>query len=257
MSINSKMTAIADAIRDKTGETEPLSLDDMALAIPIVYDAGKQAEYNEFWNLYQKKGARTDYRYAFWNGDTWSAANFKPKYDIKPVDATNMLYNTWLNNDLVEWLAITGVILDFSNTTTATNCFAYSSWKRIGELNCSKLSTASYMCNNATQLQTIDKIIFTSSTNIQTTAFQNCSKLANVTVEGTIYQNISFNWSPLTVESMISIIEHLKDYTDHANANTRTVKFTSACWTKLNAETPPEGYATWQDYVTQGLKWLV
>lgn len=33
MSVNEKMTAIADAIREKTGESEPLSLDEMAEAI--------------------------------------------------------------------------------------------------------------------------------------------------------------------------------------------------------------------------------
>ena len=33
MSVNEKMTAIADAIRVKTGETAPLSLDAMASAI--------------------------------------------------------------------------------------------------------------------------------------------------------------------------------------------------------------------------------
>ena len=41
MSIHEKMTAIADAIRDKTGESEPLTLDGMAQAIPDVYAAGK------------------------------------------------------------------------------------------------------------------------------------------------------------------------------------------------------------------------
>lgn len=42
MSVNEKMTAIADAIRDKTGGTEPLGLDDMAVGVGDVYEAGKQ-----------------------------------------------------------------------------------------------------------------------------------------------------------------------------------------------------------------------
>ena len=41
--VNEKMTAIADAIRAKTGGTEPLTLDGMATAIPIVYKAGEDA----------------------------------------------------------------------------------------------------------------------------------------------------------------------------------------------------------------------
>ena len=37
MSVYEKMTAIADAIRDKTAESELLTLDGMAEAIPVVY----------------------------------------------------------------------------------------------------------------------------------------------------------------------------------------------------------------------------
>ena len=44
MSVNQKMTAIADAIRDKTGGTSPLTLDDMAAAVPEVFEAGKSSE---------------------------------------------------------------------------------------------------------------------------------------------------------------------------------------------------------------------
>ena len=40
MSVNSKMTAIADAIREKTGGTDALTLDGMAAAIPEVFSAG-------------------------------------------------------------------------------------------------------------------------------------------------------------------------------------------------------------------------
>ena len=44
MSVQEKMTDIADAIREKTGGTEPLTLDDMAASVPEVYEAGKTAE---------------------------------------------------------------------------------------------------------------------------------------------------------------------------------------------------------------------
>lgn len=47
MSVNEKMTAIADAIRDKTKETEPLTLDAMATEIPKVFDIGYVTGYND------------------------------------------------------------------------------------------------------------------------------------------------------------------------------------------------------------------
>lgn len=40
MSVNEKMTAIANAIREKTGKTNALTLDDMAAAIPTIYSIG-------------------------------------------------------------------------------------------------------------------------------------------------------------------------------------------------------------------------
>ena len=44
MSVNEKMTAIADAIRAKTDSTDTLTLDGMAAAIPAVFAAGESAE---------------------------------------------------------------------------------------------------------------------------------------------------------------------------------------------------------------------
>ena len=41
MRVNEKMTAIADAIREKTGGTDALTLDGMAQAIPAVFAAGE------------------------------------------------------------------------------------------------------------------------------------------------------------------------------------------------------------------------
>lgn len=46
-----------------------------------VYDAGKQAEWNVFWDALQQNGTRTSYENAFGNKG-WSDNNFKPKYDI-------------------------------------------------------------------------------------------------------------------------------------------------------------------------------
>ena len=47
MGINEKMTAIADNIRSKTGETKALTLDDMASGINDVFEAGKKSVVDE------------------------------------------------------------------------------------------------------------------------------------------------------------------------------------------------------------------
>lgn len=57
MSVNEKMTAIADAIRDKTGGTDALTLDDMAENVPKVFEAGKQ----ELLSLHPEKTVSGSY----------------------------------------------------------------------------------------------------------------------------------------------------------------------------------------------------
>lgn len=127
MSVNEKMKAIADAIREKTNITEPLTLDAMAENIPFVYshgyaagnndgfasgtehgkmigyeegfisgetsgriaglEEGKQAEYDAFWDAYQDYGNRKSYQYAF-AGTGWNNVTLKPKYTIT-ITASN------------------------------------------------------------------------------------------------------------------------------------------------------------------------
>ena len=47
MSVNSKMTAIADTIRSYTKETEKLSLDGMAEKIALVHSKGYDSGFNQ------------------------------------------------------------------------------------------------------------------------------------------------------------------------------------------------------------------
>ncbi len=61
MSVNEKMTAIADAIRDKTGGTDALTLDDMAQAIPDVYDAGRATSKLRYYSELVPITARRNY----------------------------------------------------------------------------------------------------------------------------------------------------------------------------------------------------
>ena len=45
------------------------------------YDDGRRDEYAAFWDVYQDKGNRVNYQYAFAERG-WTDETFKPKYDI-------------------------------------------------------------------------------------------------------------------------------------------------------------------------------
>lgn len=162
MSVNEKMKAIADAIREKTNITEPLTLDDMAKNIPFVFshgyvagnedgfatgtehgkeigyeegfingetsgriagfEEGKQAEYDAFWDAYQDYGNRKNYQYGF-AGVGWNNVTLKPKYTITASNATSMFARcNYVNKTRVDMTEVCEK-LDTSNLTSAVSMF--------------------------------------------------------------------------------------------------------------------------------------
>lgn len=264
-----KMTAIADNIRSKTGKTELLNLVDMASGIDEVYESGKKSEYDKFWDLFQAKGSRNAYVYAFYstgNGG-WYDEMFYPKYDINVGgNATNMFYafNGGVSHtamDLSSRLEECGVTLDTSTTSIFKSMFQASAISRIPPINISNLTTesnASYMFYSQ-RIITIDKIILPNEDNNVKPfgAFAlGVSNLENITFEGVICNRIKFSSSKkLTIESLKSIITHLKDFAGTDSEFTQTITFTEESKALLEAEgnTSPNGNS-WLNYISD-LKW--
>lgn len=255
MSVNEKMTAIADNIRSKTGGTASLSLDDMASGVNEVYEAGKQKEWSDFWDMYQVNGTRVHYENAFYY-TYWNEKTFKPKYDITPTNSRNMFgyfsrYHNY-NCDLADLLNKCGVKLDTSNATNVVGMFQYSRFYRIPELDLRKATNLESLIRSD-YVQTVDKIILNDTGNQYfAIAFMDCKALKNIEFEGVIGQDMDFKSCPLSIASMKNIIEHLKDYSgDSTNAYKHTVTFSSACKSALDAEgnTSPNGN-TWRQYAS-------
>ncbi len=259
--VNEKMTAIADAIRDKTGKTDKLTLDDMATDIEAVYsrgaidgyhsgqqagynegetvgvEIGKKSQYDEFWDALQYSGNRRDYIGVF-SGRGWNDENFKPKYDIKPIRANYIFMNDadWGSSnyngikDLVTCLERAGVMLDFSACTNFTQAWGFSCVEHIGVVDTRSSTAINQTFYYSTKLHTIDEIILKDdgSQTFTNGPFGNCTSLANVTFTGCIGQNISFSGSPaLTYDSLINVINALKDYSGTTTTRTLTLHATA------------------------------
>lgn len=67
--VNEKMTAIADAIREKTGETTPMTLDNMTIAIPVVYTKGNDEGYAQGMEVGEEWGYQAGFQDGFLEGD--------------------------------------------------------------------------------------------------------------------------------------------------------------------------------------------
>lgn len=181
-------------------------------------EQGRNDEWSEFWDDFQQGGARTGYTNAFTN---WTDRIFKPKYDIKPsAQANNMFYASTIGGDLQAKLESYGVVLDFSNTTRLHMVFQDAKFTRIGVVDASKANYDAYALSNTfyncQSLRTIDKIILSENTQRFQQTFHYCNSLTNIIFEGVITKNgLSLSHSNnLTHESLMSIINCLKDYSE-------------------------------------------
>ena len=146
--LDADLTAVADAIREKTGSTELLSFPDgMAAEVDAVYEAGKQAEYSKFWDAYQENGNRTNYMNAF-AGNGWTKETFVPKYDITPVNAFQIFGRGSFPGDLVEHLKSIGKNLDFSKTITFSEAFLETNVTRGGIIDTRSANYVTYIFSN-------------------------------------------------------------------------------------------------------------
>lgn len=156
--------------------------------IEDVYESGKQAEYDAFWNIAQNYGdpEGVNYYYKFCYADMWNDENFNPKYDLICSETT------------------TGAQQLFRLNTNITD-----TKKPIKVLG----TNAGSMFYNASNLVTIRKLIVHKEVSYGTT-FNWCSSLENIIFEGEIGKEIDIQHShKLTKASITSIINALSSTT--------------------------------------------
>jgi hypothetical protein len=90
-----------------------------------IYFAGKQKEYDVFWDAKQpRKGERHMMNGNY--GGNWTIETFRPKYDIVPQAGVYLFFGNNLKIDLVEHLKSIGRKLDFSQCDNQNGAFYMS-----------------------------------------------------------------------------------------------------------------------------------
>lgn len=187
------------------------------------YEAGKTKEWSDFWDSYQSTNYIGQSMLFAFAGGGWNTRTFKPKHPIMSKYTSSIFQNNTMAIDLAAYCEENNIILDFSNTTTWSQQFAYSSFSRVGVIDVrgGTYGSLAGVFNSARNLKTIDKLILKEDgTNSFSATFYECVALANIVIEGTIGRNIDFSYCPLTKDSILSVVEHLSD----TEAN-RTVTF--------------------------------
>lgn len=235
------IAAIADKIREKTGGEKTYKAREMPDGVGEVYEAGKKAEYDAFWDAFQNYGNPKDYSTSF--GAAWTKETFRPKHDIITTNAYMLFRGSQMNIDLAAHLDALGVTLDLSKASNTQYTFNSSKFTRVGVVDFSGSSgtialdgTFSYCYN----LVTIDKIVLRNEIRVDfgEATFTRCEALENLRFEGKIMHNgLNLQWSKkLSYDSLMNIINCLEDKTNDTSGTTWTVKLGAENIAKLTNE---------------------
>lgn len=209
--------------------------------VPKVYEAGQKSEYDRFWDAYQRYGGNGHCGWIF-SGPAWNNETFKPKHDIKPkISGYGIFWQSGIEGDLDEILNQYGVVLDTSECENFQNMFNSTKFTAIGEIVVSNKATN--LANMFQQtlglhyktLKTIRLLkLRNDGGNTFSGTFSNCQGLENITIEGTIGNNLDIHWSPLTIESVLSVLTALTK--DPTLASGKTATFKSSLRTAIEAD---------------------
>ena len=224
---------------------------------------GLHTHWNRFWDVYQNYGERTNYFMAFYgynNGCAWNDYTFIPKYDITMTGSAEQAFRGAAITDLKSILERQGIALNTSQVTNANmmfqSCANLTHVPEIDVSNCSD-SDGETIFSSAGRLHTVDKLIVRDDGTLRMNQdFYACYALQNIRFGGVIGRDISFAYSPLSIDSMKDVITHLADYSVQ-NTGVYTLTLKDECKTALEAEgaTSPNGNL-WTEYVSD-LGWVL
>ena len=199
-----------------------------------VLDAGKEAESREKWNKHIDALNKLAFTYGF-AGKGWNDETFTPFTDIimpSGRNAGNVFAYSGVT-DLKGILESYGTKLKCENALITSGFFQYSLVTKVPEITLERATSIQGMFGNATNLVSIDYLAFPENCTT-TNAFQNCTSLTEIRIGSNISNTIDFHWSPLSKESVESIVSALSD-----SASGKTVTFNKTQIDKLN------GNSTW------------
>lgn len=187
------------------------------------YEAGKQESKEAFWRGFTDDGERKSYYYAFFytdfSGETIPEGLCKPQFLNSTYRAMDRMFARYQGKTPPKGIDAS-LISEGENIGAQVfeNCKVIEIYDM--GIPASSIMTSWYAY--CYYLRTIEKIRVNENTTYSDT-FRECTNLENVTFEGVIGQNISFAQSPLTRESALSVINHLKDVS--STGTTLTVTF--------------------------------
>lgn len=184
------------------------TLSAVAEALPAVYAAGRTAEWDAFWEIYQEQGQRTDYSTAF-SGIGWEKENFHPRYPVKVVNG----YMLFRNNEHLNAAMLAQASLDFRGCETLQYGFmSCTALEGIDNVSVSRNADSCFL--GCSRLHAVTNFgLPTAENGVVSNLFWNCPALEHLTLIGTLRQgNLGLQKSTkLDRESIVGLIGALSD----------------------------------------------
>lgn len=220
MSVAEKLTAVAENM-------------------PKVFEAGKDAEHNAFWDSFVGNGTLSYATYLFAGGG-WSSRTFRPTKNLIFTGSAMGLFRESNIANLKECLDSCGVILDTSQATSLNYAFAYGRFKYLPKVSMlsaksNTQSTFGGTSSSAATLIWIDEVEV-AETSTFSKSFDYCTDLEHAIFTGVLATNgLDLHWSTkLDVESLESIVNILQDRVALGLSGTLTVTISPESSAKLS-----------------------
>ena len=177
-----------------------------------VYEAGKQAQYDEFWDAFQQNGTRQDYKYGF-AGNGWRVENFRPKYNLVIGNGISTFQQCKVNASLKEILEELGLSFSVA-TSSVTSMFVDAEFTELPEIDLSRATYIAATFQSMKCLHTLPIILPTADKVNWNSTFHSCIALVNLSLTGKIYNRngnaLNLSWSKLLSKASIeNVIECL------------------------------------------------
>ena len=217
---------------------------------------GVRTAHDAFWDVYQKNGERDNYANAF-SGVGWTEQTFTPKHDILPCGSAQNLFSNCAFADLPQRLLDAGVTLNTEGATDLNCAFSGAIIEAVPEISTVGCDRLYAVFNSCHRLRSIEKLVLRSDGSQRfDDCFTLCSALTDITVEGVIGANWYIHWSPLSRESIESVLAALSD-----TATGQTVTFSKAAVNKAfeTAEGANDGAGSmdWEIWTWEKPNWTI
>ena len=249
-----KIRAIIEKIWSKVKEPKAMSGDDIVDAINDVYTSGEDNGIDMMWEAITDDGKTNSYYERFYN---WKISKrlFGSSRVVQPTSAVRMFYNTHKgdSNEVIDLGQIEneqGIVFDFSKTTGLQHTFNGADIDVVNVVDARNASAtnALYWTFSGVQgsgqgfghplVKRVNKFIIGEKTDRFYMTFYYATDLEHCVFEGEISKNglELYQCNKIDHESLMSVINCLKDYSNDTSGTTWKVTFGATNLAKLTAE---------------------